>query len=493
MSRTTTRPARIAGRGAALAAIAVGMTAFGAASADAFTSEPLWGCRASALSVSVNGNNRVEPVLANGNPNTAGGVSPDREQCSNQEAGANNLATPLGIPANTLGAQTASAVTRIVPAIGKAIDQKVTAFSNVENLTLQLPAGGTVALGVAAANATATASCASPNKPAFAGTSQAAGITLGGTPVPLDGLLTALSQALQPLNAVVDLKVNEKIQGSTGIIVRALHIKVLQAANPSGAPLADIIVAESKANIASGEVCNPLKQIPIPPDLDGACPPGSVLDLARVLCVITASSTHTEIIVGRPFQGPSGGTVVALVDARKRYPNSPCVKGTGPKFVIVGTSGRDRITGTNNADRMLGLAGGDSLDGGRGNDCIDTGSGNDHATGGIGDDRAYGFAGRDTLTGNLGKDRLIGGSGNDHLNGGSGADYQDAGTGNDTINAGYGADRVFGGAGRDFINIATQGPRATASCGSGRDKVRLNKKERRGIRNCETVYVLNDR
>jgi Ca2+-binding RTX toxin-like protein len=467
--------------------------ALGASAADAFTSAPLWGCRASALSVSASGNNRVEPVLANGNPNTADGVSPDREQCTNQEAGANNLATPLGIPANMLGAQTASAITRIAPAIGKAIDQKVTAFSNVENLTLQLPAGGTVVLGVAAANSAATASCAGPDQPLFASTSEAAGITLGGTPVALDALLTSLSKALEPLNAVVDLKVNEKIQGSTGIIVRALHITVLQAANPTGPPLADIIVAESKANIAAGEVCNPLKQVPVPPGLEGACAAGSTLDLGRVLCVIAASDTHTEIIIGRPFQGPSGGTVIALVDALRRYPNSPCVRGAGPRFVIVGTNGRDRITGTNNADRMLGLAGGDSLDGGRGNDCIDTGSGNDRATGGIGDDRAYGFAGRDTLTGNLGKDRLIGGSGNDHLGGGSGADYQDAGAGNDTINAGYGADRVFGGAGRDFINIATQGPRATASCGSGQDKIRLNKKERRGIHNCETVYVLNDR
>jgi Ca2+-binding RTX toxin-like protein len=463
----------------------------GAGSASAFTSEPLWGCRASALSTSVSGNNRVEPVLANGNPNTANGASPDREQCSNQEAGAGNMATPVGLPQNFIAARTAQAKTIISPALGKAIDQKVTAISGVEDLTLQLPAGGTVALGVAAANSTATASCVN-NAPVFNATSQATGITLGGQTVSLDGLLTALGNALQPLNAVAELKVNEKIQDANGITVRALHIKILQG-SAGGTPLADIIIAESKANIAIGEVCNPLKQIPLPPGLDGACPKGSVLDLSRVLCVIPAVGTQREIIVGRPFQSPSGGTVISLQEARRRFPNSPCVRGSTPRFAIIGTLGRDRITGTNKADRMISRAGNDSVDGGRGNDCIDTGSGSDRGTGGIGTDRLYGFAGNDTLTGNLGNDRLFGGNGNDHLNGGSGSDLQDAGAGNDTINAGYNRDRVFGRAGRDYINIATAGPPATADCGPGPDKIRLNKKERTRIRNCETVYIFNDK
>ena len=475
----------------AVAAVTGLMTLLGVSSADAFTSEPLWGCRASAISTSVAGNNRVEPVLANGNPNTAGGVSPDREQCTNQEAGANNMATPLGLPQNFIAARTATAKTMISPALGKAIDQKVLAVSGVEDLTLQLPAGGTVALGVAVANSTAAASCVN-NQPVFAGTSQATGITLGGQTVSLDGLLTALSNALNPLDAVVDVRVNEKIQGSTGIIVRALHIIIAQGSG-SGAPLADIIVAESKANIAAGEVCNPLKQIPLPPGLDGACPPGSVLDLSRVLCIIPATGTQREIIVGRPFQSPSGGRVISLREARRLFPNSPCVRGSTPLFAVVGTNGRDRITGTNKADRIFGRNGNDSLDGGRGNDCIDAGGGNDRVTGGIGRDRLYGFGGGDTLTGNLGNDRLYGSVGNDHLNGGPGIDLQDAGPGNDTINAGYNRDRVFGRGGRDFINIATQGPPASVDCGSGPDKVRLNKRERARIRNCETVYILNDR
>ena len=52
---------------------------------------------------------------------------------------------------------------------------------------------------------------------------------------------------------------------------------------------------------------------------------------------------------------------------------------------------------------------------------------------------------------------------------------------------------VLGGSGNDAINIAQQGPRARANCGTGRDIIRLNGSERRRITNCEVIYVLRDR
>ena len=116
-----------------------------------------------------------------------------------------------------------------------------------------------------------------------------------------------------------------------------------------------------------------------------------------------------------------------------------------------------------------------SVSGGRGNDCLEGGGG------------------RDILSGSLGNDSVYGQNGNDALNGAGGNDRLSGGNGRDTINAGYGADRTFGGGGNDAINIATQGPRATADCGSGSDKVRFNAKERRGIKGCETRYTIRDR
>ena len=311
--------------------------------------------------------------------------------------------------------------------------------------------------------------------PTFAGDSRVADVTLGGQPIALDQLATQLTNLLNPLlGAVVEVKVDERVASATGLTVRAIHVKVLRGATS----LVDVVVGEAKV-AASGDVCDPAKQ---PGGTGGSgsgdiCPAGSVA--RENVCVITAGtggSSLGDIIIGRPNQSPSGGTVVPVDVARRLYGRTPCLAGNGtPKFAIVGTNKADRITGTNVADRIVGLGGNDHLDGGRGNDCIE------------------GRTGGDTMSGGLGNDRIYGSSGKDHLNGGPGKDYLSGGDGNDTISASAGGDRVLGGAGVDFINIATAGGPASADCGSGRDTIRLNRNETRKIRNCETVYVFKDK
>ncbi len=443
-------------------------------SASALTKEPVWKCRASPLYASVNGQNRVEPVVANGNINTANGGNPDHAQCANAETGAGNTATQLAIPQNTIGASTTQAKTEIAPEIGRAIDQKVTSTAKVENLQIATPASGAASLlGVKAVTSSATGTCVSGSKtPKLDGTSQVADLSVLGAPVALDGLVGALTNALQPLNALVDIKINEKIPTADGLTVNGLHIKVIKG--NAGTPLIDVVAAQSKVAF-NGAVCDPDAQ-------DGGgnpkspCPAGSVYDPAANVCIIkgsTSGSSLGDIIVGPPFSGPSGGTVVPLDIARKKYGRTPCLSGNGaPKFAIVGTNKADRITGTNIADRIIGLGGNDKLDGGRGNDCIE------------------GRAGGDNMSGALGNDKLYGSTGNDHLNGGPGTDYMSAGNGNDTINAAFGRDRALGGAGRDFINVATAGPAASVDCGGGKgDVARINGNERKRVKGCERVAV----
>jgi Ca2+-binding RTX toxin-like protein len=442
-------------------------------SAQALTSTPVWQCRGSAVYASVSGQNRVEPIVANGNINTANGASPDRAQCVNSEAGAGNTATQLGISPDFLGAVTGKALTSITPELGFAIAQKPTAEGRVEDLSMLVGAGGPT-LGVGAANSFATATCTAGSLvPTFSGNSRVADITLGGTPIPLDQLVTSLTNALNPiLGAVVEIKADEQIRTPDSLTIRALHIRILRGTTP----VVDLVVGEAKV-AANGPVCDPSKQ---GGPGGNVCPAGSELDAERGVCIIRASTSGSglgDIIVGRPFEGPSGGTVVPIDVARRRFPTAPCLTGTGaPRFAIIGTNNRDRITGTNVADRILALGGNDHVSGGRGNDCMEGGSG------------------RDLLSGSLGNDQAFGQNGNDALNGAGGSDRLSGGNGNDTINAGYGADRTFGGAGNDAINIATQGPRATANCGAGgNDKVRFNAKERRGIRGCEIRYTIRDR
>jgi RTX calcium-binding nonapeptide repeat (4 copies) len=446
-----------------------------APAAGAFTVQPVWKCRASAVYASISGNNRVEPIVANGNINTARGKDPDKAQCAPSEAGLGNTATQLGIPQNFIGVRTASAITTLDPELGMAIDQKAGASALVEDLTVQLQQGGPITLGVGLAKSSASGSCAKGStKPVITGSSEVLNITLGGEKIELDRLVEAIAKALDPLKPIIEVIPNERIVGADGsLTVRALHVKVLQSrGNP---PLLDLVVAESKVGV-DGPVCDPDKQVP--GDGTKVCPTGSQLDAKRGVCIIpaTSGSSYGEIIVGKPFEGPSGGTVVPLDIARRLYGRSPCLSGGGrPLFAVIGTNKADRITGTNIADRIIGLGGNDKLDGGRGNDCVE------------------GRTGSDNISGGLNNDKLYGASGKDHLNGGPGTDYMSAGAGNDTVNAAFGRDRALGGSGRDFINIATAGPPASANCGSGRDIVRINRNERKKIRACEKVYIFRDR
>jgi len=259
-----TLPRYMARSGLLGAASIVGGLVIGAAPAGAFTSSPLWTCRSSALSASVSGQNRVEPVVANGNPNTGNGASPNYAQCVNADVGENNLATPVGLPANFLSAPTAFANTTISPEISPSIKQTFVAKGGVENLALNL-GGPTTILGVTAANATVTGTCKS-GTPTLTGTSNAAGLTLGGSPLNLDPLLTAVSQLLQPLNELISIKVNEQVRTATGLTVNALHITILNA--NTNKPVVDTIVGQATGGF-DPDVCNPNKQYVIPPGISG--------------------------------------------------------------------------------------------------------------------------------------------------------------------------------------------------------------------------------
>jgi Ca2+-binding RTX toxin-like protein len=273
---------------------------------------------------------------------------------------------------------------------------------------------------------------------------------------------------------------NRVIHDGTIITVRAIEIE-----SPPSPALGNVVIAEAKAGYTgdAANACADLAGAP-PPGTTTVpsprpCPSGSTFDPGSGNCIIRIigpGGAVNDTTVSRPFEGPIGGTVITLAQARKRYPNSPCVKGSGPNYVVIGTNKSDHITGTNRADRILLFAGArDVGEGGVGNDCLDGGKG------------------RDVLQGGVGNDRLYGGPGNDALNGGSGTDRLTAGAGNDTVNTGFGKDSVFGGAGNDIINAATGGPPSkVVSCGAGKkDIARINRNEKHRVRkDCETVIVI---
>ena len=341
--------------------------------------------------------------------------------------------------------------------------------------------GGAVEIAVGAVSSQQTLTCQN-GASVPGGASRVDSLSIGGSPLPSIIGSTPVDTTVPTPAGNVRVRANQLVASAAGLTRTALIIDL-----PGGARQT---FGEATAG---GDACLPVSGGGTGPGGGGTgsggngngngnsgmstspCPKGSEYDVPSGLCVIRQDVRGVEFVsVGRPSEGPSGGTVITLTAARKKY-HSACLSGAGPKYAVIGTNKADRITGTNRADRILTLGGKDRADGGRGNDCIDGGTGNDSLSGGLDKDRLYGMSGGDALNGGAGTDRLSGGSGND------------------TLNGAYGADVVLGGSGRDFINVATSGPAARVSCGAGRDKARVNYNERKRTTGCETRYVFKDR
>jgi Ca2+-binding RTX toxin-like protein len=169
-------------------------------------------------------------------------------------------------------------------------------------------------------------------------------------------------------------------------------------------------------------------------------------------------------------------------------------QGTENGDVIAGTAAGDFLLGLGGDDRIQGLAGDDCLFGGNGRDRLSGGQGADYASGEAAADRISGGEGRDRLDGGAGADRIsggnaadtiAGGAGPDRISGGSGVDRINGGAGGDVISGGSGRDNIAGAQGRDRINVS-RGSLDRVRCGSGRDVVRADRRDR-VARDCEIV------
>jgi hypothetical protein len=217
-----------------------------AALASAAQAAATWQCSASAVTASVAGNPAANPVTSSGGP------------CVSNATGLDSLPTPLGLPANAVSAQTASATTMATPGDEIPANQGVAAIGRVENLAVQLPPGsGSTTLGIRAANAQATGICVA-GTPVLDGKSEALGATLGGQEIPIEQAAQQIAAGLAPLGDAVDLKVDEQIRNASGLTVNALHLKILSAA---GAPVLDLIAGQAHVGY-SGAICNPNGQVP---------------------------------------------------------------------------------------------------------------------------------------------------------------------------------------------------------------------------------------
>jgi hypothetical protein len=95
-----------------------------------------------------------------------------------------------------------------------------------------------------------------------------------------------------------------------------------------------------------------------------------------------------------------------------------------------------------------------------------------------------GYDGNDRLRGAGGHDCLLGGRGDDVLEGESGADVLTGGRGDDRLDGGSGTNSYDAGPGADRID-ARNGRRELVRCGSGRDRARVDRRDR--VKSCERL------
>ena len=431
------RPAALVAAGAIVAAVLpVATSSARTLGPQARTAEAIpFGCRASAVRVELGGS-PIEPIVANN----------ATYPCANAGGGLAALTVPNGAVGN-LTAGPAGAFTYYTGSAGGQTAPGAAAVAQIQGVSIPTSNGVLTIVGPVQANA--SYKCVN-DQVVGSGQSTLQVIYVNGNPqhLPAPGTPTTIQ-----LGGGAYIAVNEKLTTPTSITERVLDVHLANGT--------EIVVGEAKVTDLGPNAC--AGTTGAPPVLE-ICPAGSTLDVVHQVCVIIYGSQR--IIVSRPFQGPTGGRVLALGAARKKY-HSPCLSGPGPKFAIVATKRGGRVRGTPRSDRILGLGALERIAGLGGNDCIDGKGGRQHIWDGNGKDRIYASAGFNRIGVGNGDDMVNGRNGSDWITAGNGNDRVWGGSGRSRIDLGIGRDRVYGGPSTNRVWVASG--HALVQCGAGRN------------------------
>jgi Ca2+-binding RTX toxin-like protein len=394
-----------------------------AGSAAAATTSP-FGCRASLARVGLGGSTLAEPLVAN-SANTP---------CATETKGVNTVNVPSAanqfINGGPAAVFTFSSTSQSSPA--GPVAPGAASLASVDGVTIPTSSGNIVLVGPAYAQV--SYACVNGKLTSESKT------TLNALEINGNRLALVPDQGMTiQLGGGAYLAVNEKLQTANSLTARLVDLHI-----PG---LADVVVGEATVSYTGDPCAGTNGQTP--PGTT-ACPAGSTYDPVMQVCEIVLSNGQV-IVIGPPFTGPYGGTVIALSEAQKLY-KSACLSGPGPQYAVVGTNGPDRIDGTQRPERILGLGGNDRIAGQGGDDCIDGGSGNDLIWGGNGNIRTYGGTGTDRIWDGNGTDVVSGGAGNDRIFIGNGSDRVHGNAGNDRISVGRGNDHVYGDSGNNTLS-----------------------------------------
>ncbi len=316
-------------------------------------------------------------------------------------------------------------------------------------------------IAIAGAQSQATYACSSGQVISSSG-SQVAGVTINGRAVVLPASTSSLKLAVGNGG---ELLINQETKTGTSLVRAAA---IVELPGVGDVTIAQTVVAQTGDPCTGANTTSAFVQ---------PCPNGSSYNAASGDCAI-AGVTPAPIPVAAPFQGPTGGRVVALALARLTSKSACVQRGPGAPYVLVGSPGSGPIIGTGNGDRIIADSGDYLIEAGGGPNCIAVEGGNDVISAANGSDTVYTSGGSDQITLGNGRDYVQLGAGQAELKVGDGNDRIFAGPGLDAIRAGNGNDTIFAGAGSDEISAGNGNDRIVAAPGSdqitvgrGRDSI----------------------
>jgi hypothetical protein len=420
-----------------LAALITATSASAATATSPSTTTP-FGCRASVSRVTSNNSTLLEPVVANQQTTPC---ATDSKGVTSVNLTQNDNGYVNGGPAGAFTDSAFSPTGATAPG-ASALAQVSAMVIPTSNGNIEVAKSAQATASYACINGTLTPSATT---------------TLNA--ITIDGSTTAIppgTEETYQLGGGSYVVVNEKIQTATSLTERLVDIH-----NSGGI---DIISGEAEVTLTSSDPCAGTNNEP-PPNTN-ACPAGSTLDAAAMVCEIVLPGQ--VIVVGPPYKGPTGGKVVPVSVARKKY-KSPCLNGAGPKYALLAFKSHGRVTGTPRSDRILAFGNGERIAGLAGADCIDGRGVGQTIWDGSGKDRIYGGSGKTRIGVGNGASRIEGREGSDWITAGNGNDWIWGGARASRIDAGIGHDHVFGGPKANRIWVA--GANSFISCGSGKSNL----------------------
>ncbi len=446
----------------------------------------LFGCRAGVVPLYLG--SATTPLIDVGSANEA--TSP----CYNASSTVGTV--PLQLDELNLNLGTvgpASAYTYEDGAAGSATQPGVAAVANIQAVNLNLGSGVTTIVGPVQADAAIECQ---DNKPVIFGQSTLKVVYYNGqkTVLPPGSIDYKIN-----VGAGIYIEFDQQIKTATSIEENTIVIHLADGL--------EVIVGQAYAQMANANSCANTEPTSTTttstttsssgsaePNLN-ECPSGTVLDIPIGECVIYGPGGQI-IVVSKPFHGPTGGVVLTIGEAIKKYGTDPCLRESGlQNWVLVATARGNRVSGTPYSDRILALGGYERVAGLGGNDCIWGKGGNQTIFDGNGKDRIY--VGR-------GHNRVGVGNGNNwidgsYIEGANGTDWITDGNGNNTIWGGKLASRLDDGLGHDQVHAGPKADRiyiaggdAKVQCGTGKDVLYARSRTAAyGLKHgCESVHYL---